>query len=54
MKWLKWLSWEKDPKKQSGSAEWGPIIKFWIYGIAILTILLIVAGAWAFAPIKLS
>ena len=27
---MKWLDWEKDPKKQSGSAEWGPIIKFWL------------------------
>ena len=27
---MKWLEWEKDPKKESGSSEWKPILKYWL------------------------
>ena len=50
---MKWLDWEKDPKKESGSSEWKPILKFWVYAIIVICILLFILGATN-APFKLS
>tara|TARA_R100001460_G_scaffold4154_1_gene12016 strand:+ start:668 stop:820 length:153 start_codon:yes stop_codon:yes gene_type:complete len=50
---MKWLDWEKDPKKESGSSEWRPILKFWICAVIIIGALLI-ATAFAYAPFKIS
>jgi len=50
---VRWLGWEKDPKKQSGSSEWKPILKFWISVVILIWVLLLIT-AFTYAPFKIS
>tara|TARA_R100000900_G_scaffold64006_1_gene51333 strand:+ start:1140 stop:1292 length:153 start_codon:yes stop_codon:yes gene_type:complete len=50
---MKWLGWEKDPKKESGSSEWKPILKFWIYAAIIISVIFLLIGVVE-APFKIS